>query len=170
MTLRKNNDTVGNRAADTFIRWMERLEQWGYVTAGLSFLMLGMGVFAHGWYDFFASVRVNTLQASFMLINNLLLVIILLELFSTVVHFLKTHVISLEPFLSVVIVASIRHILMAEAYKVAQPESLFGVQHGRYLFDVGVNTAIIVALVFAVFLYRKTTNPWLREDKVETGV
>ncbi len=153
------NSTVTTRAADTLILWMERLEQWGYVTAGLSFLVLGMGVFAHGWYDFFSAVRNDTLQASFSLINNLLLVIILLELFSTVVHFLRTHVISLEPFLSVAIVASIRHILMAEAHKITQTDSLSGLQQNKYLFDVGISTIIIVALVFAVFLYRKTAPP-----------
>jgi uncharacterized membrane protein (DUF373 family) len=117
-----------------------------------------MGVFAHGWYDFFASVRNGALQASFSLINNLLLVVILLELFSTVVHFLRTHVISIEPFLSVAIVASIRHILMAEAHKITQTDSLSGIQN-KYLFDVGVSTMIIVALVFAIFIYRKTAPP-----------
>jgi len=43
---RKSNEIRG------WIHVLESLERWGYLTAGLSFLLLGMLSFAYGWYNF----------------------------------------------------------------------------------------------------------------------
>ena len=139
------------------IRLMEWLERWGYITAGVSFLLLGMNVFAYGWYVFYKTLGDGILGASLVLMNDLLLVIILLELFRTVLNFLKTHTISLEPFLYVGIVAAIRKILTTGAQ-----ETVLGAtsdQHfNRYLWDIGLHGLLILALVLAIFTYRKHFN------------
>ncbi len=49
------------------------------------------------------------------LLNDLLLVIILLELFRTVIRFLQTEVLDLEPYLAVGIIACTRRVLTASA-------------------------------------------------------
>ena len=136
------------------IRIMEWLEKWGYVTVGISFLVLGMFVFGLGWYSFFGSFNTGGLGASLELMNDLLLVIILLELFRTILNFLKTHTVTLEPFLYVGIVAAIRKILTTGA----QEAVLGGVsdEHfNRYVVDIGLHGLLIVALVIAMFTYRK---------------
>jgi uncharacterized membrane protein (DUF373 family) len=132
---------------------METLDGMGYVTAGFSFLVLGMIVFAHAWYAFITTFSVGVLPAVLAMIHDLLLVVILLELFRTIINFLKTYVITLEPFLYIGIIASTRRILTtgAEAYS----ENLSQDQFQRYLQDVGLNVLVIVALVFAVYLARK---------------
>ena len=136
-----------------WIGWMETLDGMGYVTAGFSFLVLGMIVFAHAWYAFFTTFAKGVLPAVLVMIHDLLLVVILLELFRTIINFLKTFVITPEPFLYIGIIASTRRILTtgAEAYS----ENLSQDQFERYLQDVGLNVLVIVALVFAVYLARK---------------
>lgn len=144
-------------------RWltqMEWLDRWGYITAGCSLLVLGMLIFAHSWY-IFATAAMGTghfLAAGLQLLNDLLLVIILLELFRTVVRFLQTEILALEPYLSVGIIACTRRILTASAELSHLPEVTTD-QFYRYLMDVGVNVGVIMVLVLAVFLIRKNPMP-----------
>jgi len=141
-----------------WIAWMETLDGLGYITAGFSFLLLGMVVFAHAWYAFVTTLASGVLPAALTLIHDLLLVVILLELFRTIINFLKTHVITLEPFLYICIIASTRRILTTGA-ETAYSENLTTEVFHRYLLDVGVNVLVIVALVLAVFLVRRGVQP-----------
>lgn len=140
------------------IRMMEMLDGLGYVTTGFSFLVIGMVVFAHAWYIFATTVGVKTVLAVLALVHDLLLVIILLELFRTIINFLKTKIITLEPFLYICIIASTRRILTTGA-QIAYMEDLTDQVFHRYLLDLGANVMVIVALVVAVFLARKTPQP-----------
>ena len=133
---------------------METLDGLGYITVGFSFLVLGMVVFANSWYAFLLKASSGVLPAVLSLLHDLLLVIILLELFRTIINFLKTHIITLEPFLYICIIASTRRILTTGA-EAAYAEHLATEAFHRYLLDVSVNVLVIVALVIAVFLVRK---------------
>ncbi|MFB3089187.1 MAG: LysR substrate-binding domain-containing protein, partial [Acidiferrobacterales bacterium] len=83
-----------------WVRWMQFLDRWGYITACLSFLIVGMLVFGYSWFSFVQTVEQNFLSATITLLNDLLFVIILLELFRTVLGFLQHDRIRLEPFLA----------------------------------------------------------------------
>ena len=144
--------------SNLWIAWMETLDGMGYITAGFSFLVLGMVVFAHAWFTFLTTWVAGVLPAALTLIHDLLLVVILLELFRTIINFLKTHVITLEPFLYICIIASTRRILTMGA-ETAYSENLTTEVFHRYLLDVGVNVLVIVALVLAVFLVRRGVQP-----------
>src|SRR5207247_7553297 len=141
-----------------WIAWMEILDGLGYITAGFSFLLLGMVVFAHAWYTFLKTLASGVLPAALTLIHDLLLVVILLELFRTIINFLKTHVITLEPFLYICIIASTRRILTTGAATAYTKDLTQEVFH-QYLLDIGVNVLVIVALVFAVYMASKRTAP-----------
>ena len=141
-----------------WIAWMETLDGLGYMTAGFSFLVLGMVVFTHAWYTFATTFGSGVLAAVLSLLHDLLLVIILLELFRTIINFLKTHVITLEPFLYICIIASTRRILTTGA-ETAYAQNLPTEAFHRYLLDVGVNVLVIVALVAAVYLARRCLQP-----------
>lgn len=134
--------------------WMEWLDRWGYITAGFSLLILGMLIFANSWYQFaMATPRTGLLPAGLQLLNDLLLVIIILELFRTVVRFLQTEVLTVEPYLAVGIIACTRRILTASAELSHLPEitkELFD----RYVWDVALNVAVILVLIIAVFVLR----------------
>jgi len=137
------------------VSWMEWLDVWGYVTAGLSLLILGMLIFAQSWYTFItAANHSGLLPAGLRLLNDLLLVIILLELYRTVIRFLQTGILALEPYLAVGIIACTRRILTASAELSHLPEvtdPLFN----RYLMDVGLNVVVIMVLVVGVYTVRK---------------
>ncbi len=79
--------------------------------------------------------------------------VILLELFRTIVNFLKTGEISLEPFLHVGIIAAVRKILTVGAEMVLV-DSVDETRFTQYLFDVGVHGAVVLALVTGLYFYR----------------
>ncbi len=139
-----------------WLTWMEWLDRWGYITAGFSLLVLGMLIFAHSWYVFAMSTlaKGTLLAAGLKLLNDLLLVIILLELFRTVVRFLQTEILALEPYLAVGIIACTRRVLTASAELAHLPE-VSDSQFYHYLMDVGVNVGVILVLIVAVFLVRQ---------------
>lgn len=147
---------------DVMRRWchyMEWLDRLGYATAGFSLLILGMLIFIHAWYLFlvvlFAKAGdVALLPAGLKLLNDVLLVIILLELFRTVVRFLQTEVLTLEPYLAVGIIACTRRILTASA-ELSHQVKMTDMQFYQYLMDVGLNVIVILVLIVAVFLIRK---------------
>ncbi|HET6465966.1 MAG TPA: phosphate-starvation-inducible PsiE family protein [Nitrospiria bacterium] len=132
---------------------MEWLEKYGYVTAGVSFLLLGMVVFIYGWIEFLSGFKENAPKAVLVLMNELLLVVILLELFRTIINFLKSRTISLEPFLHVGIIASVRRLLTIGAEITLQGE-VSTVRFNQYLLDALVNVGVILALVLALYIYR----------------
>jgi uncharacterized membrane protein (DUF373 family) len=137
---------------------METLDGWGYITTGFSFLVIGMVVFLHAWYGFALTVGTKTIPAVLVLVHDLLLVIILLELFRTIINFLKTKVITLEPFLYICVIASTRRILTTGA-QIAYMDELTDQVFNRYLLDLGANVLVIVALVVAVYLARRAGQP-----------
>lgn len=147
---------------DLMRRWchyMEWLDRLGYATAGFSLLILGMLVFVHAWYIFIVGQfdpkgHVLILPAGLRLLNDILLVIILLELFRTVVRFLQTEVLELEPYLSVGVIACTRKILTASA-ELSHQQNMTETQFYQYLMDVGLNVTVIIALIGAVFMIRK---------------
>ena len=135
-----------------YMEWLDRL---GYATAGLSLLVLGMLIFAHAWYAFAMKAGlIGLLPAGLKLLNDLLLVIILLELFRTVVRFLQTEVLTLEPYLAVGIIACTRRVLTASA-ELSHLPAITDTQFYQYLMDVGLNVTVIMVLTIGVFLIRK---------------
>lgn len=141
-----------------WVRWMQFLDRWGYITACLSFLVVGMLVFGYSWVAYVQSVQTEFLPATITLLNDLLFVIILLELFRTVLGFLQNDRIRLEPFLHVGIIASVRRILTAGAefsHQESVPEDMFR----HYLMDMSLHVIVILVLMIALFLHRKSELP-----------
>ena len=79
---------------------------------------------------------------------------VLLELFRTVIRFLQTEVLDLEPYLAVGIIACTRRVLTASA-ELSHLPNMTETQFYQYLLDVGLNVAVIMVLVVGVFLVRK---------------
>lgn len=150
------------------INLMETLDGMGYIATGFSFLVIGMVVFVHSWYAFALVVGTNAVSAVLALVHDLLLVIILLELFRTIINFLKTKVITLEPFLYICVIASTRRILTIGA-EIAYMEDVSEVVFNRYLLDLGANVLVIVALVIAVYLARRISPPISISERGETS-
>lgn len=134
--------------------WMERLDRWGYITVGFSLLVISVLLFVHSWTQFAATYRTEPfLFISLTLVNQLLLVIILLELFRTIVRFLETDTLRVEPYLAVGIIACIRRMPTASAELGDLrhvPDEFFE----RYLKDMVMNAGLVMVLIGSIFLVR----------------
>jgi uncharacterized membrane protein (DUF373 family) len=147
---------------DRTIGLMESLDGLGYFTTGLSFLAISMVLFVRAWYVFAIAVREDAVPAVLGLVHDLLLVIILLELFRTTINFLKTKKITLEPFLYICVIASTRRILTTGA-QISYMEELTDVVFNRYLMDLGANVLVVVILIIGLYLSHRTSLSAMNE-------
>ena len=154
---------LGDRTANL----LEALDGVGYVTTGMSFLAVSIVLFVRAWYVFATEVGSGAVLAVLGLVHDLLLVIILLELFRTTINFLKTKVITLEPFLYICVIASTRRILTTGT-KISYMGELTDVVFNRYLMDLGANVLVVVALIIAVYVSRRASLPAMNE-RTETA-
>lgn len=152
------NGVLGDRT----IGMMEALDGFGYFTTGLSFLAISMVLFVRAWYVFSIAVGSDAVLAVLGLVHDLLLVIILLELFRTTINFLKTKVITLEPFLYICVIASTRRILTTGT-QISYMDELTDVVFNRYLMDLGANVLVVVILIIAVYVSRRASQPTVAE-------
>ena len=117
-----------------------------------------MLVFGYGRFAYLQSVGKAYLPATIALLDDLLFVLILLELFRTVLGFLQYNRIRLELFLHVGIIASVQRILAAGVEFSHQddiPEEIFR----HYLIDMGLHVMVILVLMVSLFLLKNTEQP-----------
>lgn len=148
---------------------LEALDGVGYVTTGMSFLAVSIVLFVRAWYVFVIAVGSDAVLAVLGLVHDLLLVIILLELFRTTINFLKTKVVTLEPFLYICVIASTRRILTTGA-QISYMDELTDVVFNRYLMDLGANVLVVMGLIIAVYLSRRASLPAMNERTETTPV
>jgi uncharacterized membrane protein (DUF373 family) len=143
---------------DKAVKVMETLDGLGYVTTGVSFLAVSVVLFVRAWYGFMSGVGSDAVLAVLGLVHDLLLVIILFELFRTTINFVKTRVITLEPFLYICVIASTRRILTTGA-QISYMEELTDFVFNRYLMDLGANVLVVVVLIVAIYVSRRASLP-----------
>lgn len=86
-------------------------------------------------------------------INDILLVVIILEIMRTVVVRFTDGIFQLDSFLIIGVIAAVRHILTVGAALTMEKDKTTEM-FNRSLYEMGVNTGIVLALVFALFLSR----------------
>ena len=83
-------------------------------------------------------------------INDILLVVIILEIMRTVVVRFTDGIFQLDSFLIIGVIAAVRHILTVGAALTMEKDKT-AEAFNRSLIEMGVNTGIVLALVFALF-------------------
>ena len=86
-------------------------------------------------------------------INDILFVVIILEIMRTVIVRFTDGIFQLDSFLIIGVIAAVRHILTVGASLTMEKEKT-DEYFNRSLIEMGVNTGIVLALVFALFLSR----------------
>ncbi|MDQ7838025.1 MAG: phosphate-starvation-inducible PsiE family protein [Thermodesulfobacteriota bacterium] len=117
-----------------------------HVLAGLLLLIACGFIMYYGIINLMQPSRVAIIS----LVNDVLLALIILELFWTIIRFLKKQRFTLGPFLSIGIIASVRRILLVEI-EISHVEH---VQMER-LWEIGLSALVILLLVFAYYLAAK---------------
>jgi uncharacterized membrane protein (DUF373 family) len=110
----------------------------------------------------FSLVRIFTTSPFFpngmiQAINDILFIIIILEIIRTVIARYTDGVFQLQNFLIIGIIAAVRHILTVGASMTLgaeKPQESFD----RAVIELGISSAIVVALVFAIFLSKAADN------------
>jgi len=131
-------------------RWAEITEQLFHVVLGV--FLFGIAVAAL----IYSVIRVFTTSPFFPIgmiqaINDILFIIIILEILRTVIARYTDGVFQLHNFLIIGIIAAVRHILTVGAYMTLGDEKTEA-EFNRAVIELGINSAIVVALVFAIFL------------------
>ena len=148
------------------VKWTEGVEDIFHVVLGL--FLLGIAVAAL----IYSLVRVFTTSPFFpngmiQAINDILFIIIILEIIRTVIARYTDGVFQLQNFLIIGIIAAVRHILTVGASMTLgaeKPQQNFE----RAVIELGISSAIVVALVFAIFLSKAADNISSKRPSVST--
>lgn len=153
-----NNDPIGSFSSNI----LERGDSIIYTIVGVCFFLGALFALGYSFWDFSdamlhikeiiaASKDIPSLtpqsvvaSAIIKLVSDLLLVLIIMEVLGTVIHYLKEHATSLRPFLFIGIVSATRGILSIGAK--LSVEDVSGTKFTSAMIELGVNAAVILAL------------------------
>ncbi len=139
------------------IKYLELFDDVIQVILAVSLLIAAAIILGITLYNFAQNLTDNYFRAIIELIHELLLIMILLELFSTVITYLKEHIIPLAPFIIIGIISSLRKLLTigAEMTLSGITQTISDKIFQRYLTELGVHTAIVFVLVIALWFVKK---------------
>jgi uncharacterized membrane protein (DUF373 family) len=137
-------------------RWVERVEELFHVILGI--FLLGIAVAAL----YYSVARVFETTPFFptgmiQAINDILFIIIILEILRTVVARYTDGVFQLQNFLIIGVIAAVRHILTVGA-SMTLASGKSQAEFDRAVIELGISTAIVIGLVFAIFMAKASNN------------
>lgn len=118
----------------------------GALLAALAILALGYTL-----YSVPKNLGKGVPEAISALLSELLLVLILVEIFRTIVTFITTRTSSIRPFLTVAIISSVRRILSVGA-ELSLVEDMPREEFDRAIIEIGVEGGLILVVALALFL------------------
>lgn len=141
--------------------FLEKSDSLIYAIVGICFFLGGLFALGYSFWDFtvtmfFGPTTLTTeivAGAIIKLISDLLLVLIIMEVLGTVIHYLKSHATSLRPFLFIGIISSTRGILSIGAR--LSVEAVSPAEFNRSMIELGVNALAILALGITLKLLGK---------------
>jgi uncharacterized membrane protein (DUF373 family) len=136
-------------------RWRDGLERTLSILEQLVYALLAVSLvgaaFVYG-AEALQGVDIAARVAPFL--DSLLILLMLMELFHTVMLFLRTHRFHHEPFLVVGMIAGVRRLLVLTAEESAGSMLPFG----HYLLELSVTTAVILVLAVALRLTARVAS------------
>ena len=122
-----------------------------YTLVGFCFLIVAFLGLAYCIWDFSTIFTTGispttTGQSIILLISNLLLVLIIMEVLGTVMHYLESRETSLRPFLYISIISATRGILSIGARLSLEGLNIRANEFTQAMIELGVNGAVILAL------------------------
>jgi uncharacterized membrane protein (DUF373 family) len=144
-------------------RFLDRADSVVYAIVGACFLLAAILALVYTFWAFGISViGLRTLpmdlqpgreaQAIIEFVSGLLLVLIIMEMLGTVIHYLQVHATSLRPFLFIGIISATRSILSIGARLSVEGLNLGASDFTYAMFELGVSAAVILALGITIKL------------------
>jgi uncharacterized membrane protein (DUF373 family) len=126
---------------------LEYVERAIYMAGALVLAGIAAALLYQAVGDLVSSDRAFT-DAATHAVNGVLLVVIILEIFRTMIAHLEGHVLQLRPFLVIGAISAVRHILLIGAKSLSPQSDVFS----HHEVDLGVNVGVALALVIALVL------------------
>ncbi len=152
-----------NRIADIASKWLEHSDAIIHGIIGISFLLAALLALVYSFWDVGTMIieRTASQPASLSLValgiirffSDLLLVLIIMEVLRTVIHYLKEYTTSLRPFLFIGIVSATRGILSIGARLAV--EKMDNPEFTRAMIELGVDALVILVLGITLKLLGK---------------
>ncbi len=150
--IERNHHASEDRIAEFSSNLLDQGDSVIYAVVGACFFLGAIFALGYSFWHFAGTIfPLNQLTptisaaAIIQLISDLLLVLIIMEVLGTVIHYLKEHATSLRPFLFIGIVSATRGILSIGARLSVQQE-IAPQEFNRAMIELGVNAAVILAL------------------------
>ena len=140
---------------------LERGDSIIYAIVGACFFLGALFALVYSFWDFGKLLVASNFlpgklgEAIIQLVSDLLLVLIIMEVLSTVIHYLREHATSLRPFLFIGIVSATRGILSIGARLSVGGERLAPQEFTTAMIELSVNAAVILALGITLRLLGK---------------
>jgi uncharacterized membrane protein (DUF373 family) len=155
------NHKPHNSIAHYSATFLENSDSFIYAIVGICFFLAGLFALGYSFWDFGSSMldiptngaNAAVASAIIKLVSDLLLVLIIMEVLGTVIHYLKSHATSLRPFLFIGIISATRGILSIGARLSVETVSLD--EFNRSMIELGVNALAILALGITLKLLGK---------------
>jgi len=146
-------------------RLVENMEEVFHIVLGV--FLFGIAVAAL----IYSVIRVFTTTPFFptgmiQSINDILFIIIILEILRTVIARYTDGVFQLQNFLIIGIIAAVRHILTVGAY-MTLGSGKTREEFDRAVIELGISSAIVVALVLAIFLAKVAESSVIRAEAIK---
>jgi uncharacterized membrane protein (DUF373 family) len=132
------------------------IEDGMHFAVAILLLVAAAAMLVHTVEDFVTS-EAEFAQRTTSAINSVLFVIIVMEILRTVVAHFDDAGLQLKPFLIIGIISAVRHILTVGA-KVSLGAAASGSEFRKTQIELGVNAAVVLALVVGLILIRRTDH------------
>ena len=147
-------------------RILDQADSKVYAIVGVCFLLAAILALVYTFWAFGVSLIElpmfsmdqqpgHVAQAIIEIVSGLLLVLIIMEMLGTVMHYLQVHTTSLRPFLFIGIVSATRSILSIGARLSVEGLNLSSTDFTHAMIELGVSAAVIVALGITLKLLGK---------------
>ncbi|HET7637576.1 MAG TPA: phosphate-starvation-inducible PsiE family protein [Ktedonobacteraceae bacterium] len=169
-TLHSQHNRSTHQSRERFVqnlgRLLDRADSVVYAIVGICFLLAAILALVYTFWAFSLSIiGLQTFpmnqrpgqeaQAIIELVSGLLLVLIIMEMLGTVIHYLQVHATSLKPFLFIGIISATRSILSIGARLSIQGFNLSATDFMHAMIELGVSAAVILALGLTLKLLSK---------------
>ncbi len=146
----KNCDTISPKTEKFFcriIRQLFNLDELVHILVALTLVVIALCMLGHTATYF---MELNDVHSLLKAVNMVLLVLIVMELLWPVLSFLRKEPFTLNPFIYVCIISSIRRILIVEAEM-----SIGHYDHKAYALEIGISVGTIFVMTIVHYIYNK---------------
>ncbi len=152
--LKSIDNEAEDHVASVSSRFLENADTLIYTVVGILFLVSAAFALGYGVWDFINRIQdaihglkdATIATATIQFVSDLLLVLIIMEVLSTVIHYLKARATSLRPFLFIGIVSATRSILSIGARLSVEGKGIDTGEFQRAMIELGVSAAVVLAL------------------------